>query len=164
LSIALAAPRLAGASAASFGLFQHGARAIGQAGAFAARASDPSAIFYNPAAIAKLQNFQLEAGVDFANPTHRFQSPPAALPAPPPPRGGPAPPLRGPPPHPSPRLTSPPLGGRATAPWRSASAPTPPSGTTRTGPPPSPPAAISPAASSSRWARRTRSLPGTSRA
>jgi long-chain fatty acid transport protein len=74
LSIALAAPRLAGASAASFGLFQHGARAIGQAGAFAARASDPSAIFYNPAAIAKLQGFQLAAGLDFENPTDRFES------------------------------------------------------------------------------------------
>jgi len=72
--VSLALPRLAGASATGFGLFQHGARAVGQAGAFTARASDPSAIFYNPAAIAKLQRFQLAAGLDFDNPTDRYTS------------------------------------------------------------------------------------------
>jgi len=72
--VPLLLPRAAFGSASSFGLFQHGARAIGQAGAFTARASDPSAIFYNPAAIAKLQRFQLEAGLDFENPTDRYSS------------------------------------------------------------------------------------------
>lgn len=70
----LLVPRLAGATATGFGLFQHGARALGQAGAFTARASDPSAVFYNPAAIAKLQHFQLVAGLDFENPTDTYSS------------------------------------------------------------------------------------------
>ncbi|HEY3568689.1 MAG TPA: outer membrane protein transport protein [Thermoanaerobaculia bacterium] len=62
------------ASASGFGLFQHGARAIGQAGAFTARASDPSAMTYNPAAITKLPGLQLEAGLDMNNPTIRYTS------------------------------------------------------------------------------------------
>ncbi len=77
--LSLLLPRLAGASATSFGLFEHGARAIGQAGAFTARASDPSAVFYNPAAIAKLQRFQLAAGLDFENPTDTYRSPTGAI-------------------------------------------------------------------------------------
>ena len=59
---------LAGASLASasgFGLFQHGGRAMGQVGAMTARAPEPSALSYNPAAITKLDGFQLEAGLDF---------------------------------------------------------------------------------------------------
>ncbi len=55
------------ASAAGFGLFQHGGRAAGQAGAFTARASEPSAVTYNPAAITRLEGFQLQAGLDFSN-------------------------------------------------------------------------------------------------
>jgi len=35
-----------------FGLFEHGAKATGMAGAFTAQADDPSALFYNPAGIA----------------------------------------------------------------------------------------------------------------
>jgi long-chain fatty acid transport protein len=62
------------ASASGFGLFQHGGRATGQAGAFTARASDPSALTYNPAAIAKLNGVQLEAGLDFNNPTDDYKS------------------------------------------------------------------------------------------
>ena len=61
-------------SASGFGLFQHGARAIGQAGAFTARASDPSAMTYNPAAITKLNGLQVEAGLDMNNPTVSYQS------------------------------------------------------------------------------------------
>ncbi len=79
LSLSLALPGLAGATATGFGLFEHGARAIGQAGAFTARASDPSAIFYNPAAIAKLQRFQLTAGLDFENPTDTYRSATGAI-------------------------------------------------------------------------------------
>jgi long-chain fatty acid transport protein len=68
---------LAGASlaaASGFELFQHGARAIGQDGAFTARASDPSAVFYNPAAITDLSGFQVEAGLDMNNPTFSYNS------------------------------------------------------------------------------------------
>jgi len=70
--MALLSPAVA--SAALFELFQHGGRATGQAGAFTARASDPSAVFYNPAAITKLQGTQLEAGLDFTNPRDDYQS------------------------------------------------------------------------------------------
>ena len=62
------------ATAALFELFQHGGRATAQAGAFTARASDPSAVFYNPAAITKLQGTQLEAGLDFTNPQDDYKS------------------------------------------------------------------------------------------
>lgn len=62
------------ASASGFGLFQHGGRALGQAGAFTARASEPSAVFYNPAAITQLDGFQIQAGLDFANSEDKYQS------------------------------------------------------------------------------------------
>jgi long-chain fatty acid transport protein len=62
------------ASAAGFSLFQHGGRAMGQVGAFTARASEPSAIFYNPAAITRLEGAQLQAGLDFSNPSDEYSS------------------------------------------------------------------------------------------
>lgn len=62
------------ASAAGFGLFQHGGRALGQAGAFTARASEPSAVFYNPAALTQLDGFQVQAGLDFSNSEDKYQS------------------------------------------------------------------------------------------
>lgn len=62
------------ASAAGFGLFQHGGRAIGQVGAFTARGSEPSAVYYNPAAITRLEGFQVQAGLDFSNSTDEYQS------------------------------------------------------------------------------------------
>jgi long-chain fatty acid transport protein len=62
------------ASAQAFGWFQHGGRATGQAGAFTARASDPSALTYNPAAIARLSGTQLQAGLDYNNPTDKYRS------------------------------------------------------------------------------------------
>ncbi len=68
---------LAGASlaaAAGFTLFQHGARAVGQVGAFTARASEPSAIFYNPAAITRLAGTQIQAGLDFSNGSDEYTS------------------------------------------------------------------------------------------
>lgn len=76
VSLCLAAG-LAGAadvSAAGFGLFQHGGRALGQAGAFTARASEPSAVFYNPAAITQLPGSQFQVGLDFANSEDKYQS------------------------------------------------------------------------------------------
>ncbi|HEV7785381.1 MAG TPA: outer membrane protein transport protein, partial [Thermoanaerobaculia bacterium] len=62
------------ATATDFELFQHGARAVGQVGAFTARASEPSAVYYNPAAITALDGFQLQAGLDFSNPTNQYKS------------------------------------------------------------------------------------------
>lgn len=62
------------ASASGFGLFQHGGRAMGQAGAFTARASEPSAVTYNPAAITRLEGFQVQAGLDFDNALDSYES------------------------------------------------------------------------------------------
>ncbi len=45
--------------AAGYSIYEQGAAATAQAGAFAARANDPSAVFYNPAGIARQQ-----AGID----------------------------------------------------------------------------------------------------
>jgi len=72
LAAALAAP--AAASASGFFRFQHGGRATGQAGAFTARADDPAAIFYNPAAITRLDGLQLLGGLDFNNATDEYES------------------------------------------------------------------------------------------
>jgi long-chain fatty acid transport protein len=62
------------ATASGFGLFQHGGRAMGQAGAFTARASEPSALSFNPAAITKLEGLQLQVGLDFNNARDKYQS------------------------------------------------------------------------------------------
>lgn len=61
-------------SAAGFGLFQHGGRATAQVGAFVARADDPAAVRYNPAAIARLDGLQIEAGLDFQAPKDEFST------------------------------------------------------------------------------------------
>lgn len=63
------------AAASGFGLFQHGGRSMGQAGAFTARASEPSALTYNPAAIVRLDGFQAQAGLDFNNAEDDYSSP-----------------------------------------------------------------------------------------
>jgi long-chain fatty acid transport protein len=73
LAAGLALPALP-AAASGFGLFQHGGRTTGQAGAFVARASDPSAVTFNPAAITRLDGFQLQAGLDFNNATDTYES------------------------------------------------------------------------------------------
>jgi long-chain fatty acid transport protein len=52
------------AVASSFGIFQHGGQGTAEAGAFTARATEPSAIFYNPAAVAALQGVQVQVGFD----------------------------------------------------------------------------------------------------
>ncbi len=88
LWIALLLPGAAGADL--FGRPQRGGRATGQAGAFVARADDPAAVAYNPAAIVRLEGFELLAGLDFEAPTdghasssgtysatHTIQFPPA---------------------------------------------------------------------------------------
>lgn len=50
------------AMAAGFQINEQGARAMGQAMAFAARADDPSAIYYNPAGITQLEGTQFYFG------------------------------------------------------------------------------------------------------
>ena len=45
------------ARAAGFALFEHGGKGMGFGGAFTAQASDPSAIFHNPAGIAFLRGY-----------------------------------------------------------------------------------------------------------
>lgn len=62
------------AAASGFGLFQHGGRAMGQVGAFTARAPEPSATTYNPAAIVHLDGFQTQAGIDFNNAEDDYSS------------------------------------------------------------------------------------------
>ena len=62
------------ASASGIYRFQHGGRATGQVGAFTARADDPGAVFYNPAAITRLPGLQLLAGLDFNNATDDYDS------------------------------------------------------------------------------------------
>lgn len=66
----LSGPALAGA----WGNTQHGGRATGQAGAFVARASDPSAVTYNPAGVAHLGGFQILGGLDFSNASDEYRS------------------------------------------------------------------------------------------
>lgn len=65
------------AKAGAFQLNEHGTRAMGQAGAFAARAYDPSAVYFNPAGLAFQKNNALYFGsvfiapdIDFYGPTH----------------------------------------------------------------------------------------------
>jgi long-chain fatty acid transport protein len=68
------------AAASGFGRFQHG-RGTGQAGALTARGDDPSALFYNPAAITRLPGFQIAAGLDFHNATDEYTSASGNFPA-----------------------------------------------------------------------------------
>ncbi len=75
LFVLLAGLSLGAGSALAAGpeLFQHGGRATAQVGAMTARADDPSAARYNPAGLGSLAGFQLQAGLDFNNPTDDFQ-------------------------------------------------------------------------------------------
>ncbi len=50
-------------SGAGFSIFEQGAEAMGMAGAFTARADNPSAIFFNPAGITQLEGTQVSAGL-----------------------------------------------------------------------------------------------------
>jgi long-chain fatty acid transport protein len=62
------------AAASGFGVFQHGGRGTGQAGAFTARGSEPSALTYNPAAITGLPGVQVQAGLDFSNANNHYDT------------------------------------------------------------------------------------------
>jgi long-chain fatty acid transport protein len=60
--------------AGGFQLNEHGARAMAQGGAFAARASDASAIYFNPAGLA-FQNSSIYAGATFIMPKVAYFGP-----------------------------------------------------------------------------------------
>ena len=55
----------AAAAASGFSLRQHGGRGTAQAGALLARADEPSAVRYDPAALVSLSGLRLQAGLDF---------------------------------------------------------------------------------------------------
>jgi long-chain fatty acid transport protein len=63
------------ASAGGFQLNEHGARAMGMGGAFVARASDLSAMFFNPAGLAYQKGAQISAGVTLIMPSTSFYGP-----------------------------------------------------------------------------------------
>lgn len=67
----IASPREA---EASFLNNNQGAKAIGMAGAFAAQADDPSAVFYNPAGIHQLPGTQISVGLQAVMARASFQS------------------------------------------------------------------------------------------
>lgn len=75
LFLCILTPVSAPLAAAGFGLFQHGGRGAAQAGAFVARADDPSAVRYNPAGVARLDGFQFQAGLDFQAPVDELKGP-----------------------------------------------------------------------------------------
>ena len=56
-----------------FQLNEHGARSMSQGGAFAARANDPSAIYFNPAGIAHLDGTRLMVGATLIFPDISFK-------------------------------------------------------------------------------------------
>ncbi len=66
---------LTAAFSGGFQLNEHGARAMGQGGAFAARASDLSAIYFNPAGLAYQTGTQIHLGATLIMPQTSFYGP-----------------------------------------------------------------------------------------
>ncbi|MBM4284287.1 MAG: hypothetical protein FJ128_03410 [Deltaproteobacteria bacterium] len=62
-----------GALGAGFALFQQGTAAMGQANAFVAEASDPSAIFYNPAGLTQIKRPTFYKSLIFLYPTRKYE-------------------------------------------------------------------------------------------
>jgi len=63
VAVALAAVAFAPARAAGFAIFEQGGKAMGMGGAFAARADDPSAVFYNAGGVAFFEERAFYAGI-----------------------------------------------------------------------------------------------------
>jgi long-chain fatty acid transport protein len=61
--------------AGGFQLNECGARSMAQAGAFAARANDPSALYFNPAGISYLKGTQAYLGLTLVSPQMKFRGP-----------------------------------------------------------------------------------------
>lgn len=74
--IAIAAVVAIPAFGAGFSIFEQGAKASGMAGAFAATADDPSAVFYNPAGLAQQRRLSAYAGATFINFSNEFTGDP----------------------------------------------------------------------------------------
>lgn len=72
LTFTLTCMLAASAFGSGFLIPEQGAKASALAGAFAATADDPSAIFYNPAGIAQQRNMAAYAGTTFINFTNEF--------------------------------------------------------------------------------------------
>lgn len=68
--------------ASGFSLYEQGVRAMGRAGAFAATADDPTAIFFNPAGIGQLKGTHFSSGVSIINPARARFFPNPSLPGP----------------------------------------------------------------------------------
>ncbi len=62
LAVLLAAPLAAPLYGAGFALYEHGAKAMGLAGAFTAQADDPSALFHNVGGLAFFEEREVAAG------------------------------------------------------------------------------------------------------
>lgn len=61
--------------ASGFSIYEQGARATAMAGAFIARADDPTAVFYNPAGIRTLQGWQISLGTTLIQTEFAFTGP-----------------------------------------------------------------------------------------
>jgi long-chain fatty acid transport protein len=59
--------------AGGYQLNEHGARAVGMGGAFVARASDPSAIYFNPAGLAGQGGINILGGITLITPSTTFK-------------------------------------------------------------------------------------------
>ncbi|MBN1879392.1 outer membrane protein transport protein [bacterium] len=60
---------------AGFSIYEQGATAMGMAGAFSAKADDPTAIFYNPAGIGKLEGTNISLGLTAIPPKSTMEDP-----------------------------------------------------------------------------------------
>ncbi|MBN1551312.1 TonB-dependent receptor [bacterium] len=60
---------------AGFSIFEQGAGPMAMAGAFTARADDPSAIFFNPAGITQLDGTQISVGITLIKPSSTLTDP-----------------------------------------------------------------------------------------
>lgn len=61
--------------ASGFSIYEQGNRSTGMAGAFIARANDPSAVFYNPAGLTNLSGWQIQVGTTMIQTQFAFTGP-----------------------------------------------------------------------------------------